>query len=276
MNFDPIIKLDLHVHSSCSDGLLSPEELVDFAVNHGLDGISVTDHDSVSGISEAICQGSKYSNFYVIPGIEFGCIYENEDVHILGYLIDYKNTLLNDVIRKLRFSRQDRATMIIKKLEDLDIYITIDDVKKHSKDDNIGRPHIARALIEKSYVNSIEEGFEKYLDRGKPAYIERFQLSIVETIDLIHSIGGISVLAHPVLLKNKHIIDYCIEQGIQGLECIHSKHSAEDEKIYKEIASQNNLIVTGGSDFHGDKPLLGKYYISLEDIPVMKARILNE
>lgn len=276
MDFNPRVKLDLHVHTSCSDGLLSPEDLVDLAINRSLDGIAITDHDSVSGIGGAIYQASKYINFYVIPGIEFGCIYDDEEVHILGYLIDYKSKILRDVIGKLKSSRIDRTKKIIEKLENLNIYISIDDVKKHATKDNLGRPHIARAMIEKSYVNSIDEAFEKYLDRGKPAYVDRYQLTIDETIDLIHSIGGISVLAHPVLLKNKYIIDYCISKGIQGIECIHSKHSSEDEKFYRSLATKNNLIITGGSDFHGDKPLLGKYYISLQDIPIMKERVLHD
>ena len=136
---------------------------------------------------------------------------------------------------------------------------------------------IARAMIKRGYVTSIQEAFSRYLNRGRPAYVERYKISITETISLIKKIGGISVLAHPGLLKDKSIINYCIELGIDGIECIHSKHSQADIDLMSNIAKENDLIATGGSDFHGDlvngNLLLGKYYIDIENIPEMRGRI---
>jgi len=268
--------LDLHVHTNCSDGLLTPEQVVDLALTKGLDGIAITDHDTVSGLKAAIEYSKKY-NFNVVPGIEFGCVYESEEVHILGYFIDYKSYDIILATEELRHNRINRAVEMIKKLNDLDISLTFEEVTKFSKKDFVGRPHIARALIEKGYFSSIEEAFEALLGRGKPAYVERKTLSIRETIDLIHKVGGIAVLAHPGLIKNKKIIDYCISNRIDGLEVIHSKHKEEDVKCSLEIAKKYNLIITGGSDCHGKiingDYLMGRYYVNLDYIPQMKGRL---
>lgn len=267
---------DLHVHTNCSDGLLTPEQVVDLALDKELDGIAITDHDTVSGIEIAM-EYSKNLNIKVIPGIEFGCVYEGEEVHILGYFIDYRAKDIIWATEELRHNRINRAIEMINKINDLGMDLTVKEITKFSKEDFIGRPHIARALIEKGYFESIEEAFESILGRGKPAYVERKTLSIKETIDLIHKISGIAILAHPGLLKNKNIIDYCINNGIDGLEAIHSKHKEEDVKYSLEIAKKYNLIITGGSDCHGriinGDYLMGRYYVNLDYIPQMKGRL---
>lgn len=271
------LKFDLHVHSNYSDGILSPKEIVDLAFIKNLNGIAITDHDTVSGLEEAIYYGKSYKNFHVIPGIEFGTIHNDEEVHILGYFIDYKNSKLINIIDELLNSRLNRTIKMINKLNELEVNITLEDIKKHTNNKNIGRPHIARAMIDKNYVKSIDEAFDKYLDRGRPAYVERFYLSIEETIKLIEDTNGISVLAHPGLLKDKKIIDYCISKGIRGIECIHSSHSYEEVEMFKGIAFENKLIITGGSDFHGDgkRDKLGEYVIDINTIPEMKWRLNN-
>jgi predicted metal-dependent phosphoesterase TrpH len=223
----------------------------------------------------AIKQSEIYKNFYVIPGIEFGTISNNEEVHILGYFIDYNNKELLNITQKLRSSRIERANKILYKLNEMGVTIGITDVLAYSSSDNIGRPHIAKALLEKNYVKSIQEAFELYLNQGKSAYFERYHLSIDETIDLIHSVGGICILAHPGLLKDKSIIDDAIKKGIDGIECIHSKHTRIEIETYKNIAKANGLIITGGSDYHGDSDILGDFYVDIEDIPKMKERVLN-
>lgn len=266
---------DLHVHTSFSDGKFTPEEVVNKAFSKGLNGIAITDHDSIDGVYFASKQGDKYKNFYVIPGIEFGTISNNEEVHILGYFIDYTNKELIDVTQKLRSARIERANKILNKLYEMNIIIDFKDVLKYSSSNNIGRPHIAKALVNKNYVKSVEEAFDLYLSRGKPAYFERFHLSLDETINLIHSVGGFCVLAHPGLLKDKSIIDDAIYKGIDGIECIHSKHTKLETQIYTNIAKTNHLIITGGSDFHGDPDILGDFYVDLEDVPKMKERFEN-
>lgn len=274
-----LMKYDLHAHTSYSDGLLSPAELIDLAVKQGLQGIAITDHDTIEGIDEGIRYSRRYDNFKVIPSIEFGTVYEDEEVHILGHFIDFKNEELINITKKLRLERVNRGIKMINKLNELNMDITIDDVKRHSGDNYIGRPHIARALIDKKFVTSIEEAFEKYLNRGMPGYVERFHLSIEDTINLIKRTKGIATLAHPGLLKNKSIVDYTISKGIQGLECIYSKHSVEDTEYFIELARKKNLIITGGSDYHGDlvggELILGKFYIDINEIPVMRGKINN-
>ena len=272
-----MLKFDLHVHTNHSDGRLSPAKMVDLGVAKGLDGIAITDHDTTTGIKEAIEQSHKYNNFKVIPGIEFSCIYQDEEVHILGYFIDYKSTSINEVTQNLKMNRVQRSKKIIDKLNSLELEISLEDVKLFVDEDFIGRPHIARALINKGYVYTIQEAFDRYLKRGKPAYVERQSLTIKDSIDLIKSNKGISILAHPGLLKNKEIISYCISLGIDGIECVHSKHNKEDIKLFFNIVKENDLIGTGGSDCHGDstnKPLLiGEYFINIMDTPKLREMI---
>lgn len=166
------------------------------------------------------------------------------------------------------------------KLIELGLNISIEDVREFSSKNYIGRPHIARALVKKGYVENIQDAFEKYLELGKPGYIDRYKLSIGETILTIKNSGGIAVLAHPGILKNRDIIYYCIEKGIDGIECIHSKHTDSDTDYFMTIANDFGLIITGGSDFHGDankgtknSALLGDYFIDINEISVFKERI---
>ncbi len=271
--------VDLHVHTTISDGLSTPSQVVDAAVERGLNGIAITDHDSVEGINAALNRGRLYDEFYVIPGIEFSCVYLDKEVHLLGYFFDYKSPAVVSTTKKLRNGRVTRGKKIIKKLNSLGINIKLEDVMKHAKKNYIGRPHIGRALIDKNYVTSMEEAFTKYLDRGKPGYIESYKLQIEEVIKLIHNEGGIVVLAHPGLMRDKRIINYCIKAGIDGIEVIHPKHSNQDVLELLEITKKFNLIKTGGSDWHSTKEagncLLGKYYVNLNNIPELKERIRN-
>lgn len=268
---------DLHVHTYHSDGLLSPEKVVEMAIRKGVNGIAITDHDTVLGIEAAIKHSKKLGNLVVVPGIELGCIHNHEEVHILGYFIDYKSKEIIDITEDLRRNRVLRGIKMIERINDLGMELTLEEVQQLSREDYIGRPHIAEALVKRNYVTSIEEAFEKLLNRGKPAYIERKTLSINESIHLIHSLNGIAILAHPGLLNNQETIYDCIKKGIDGLEVIHSKHSKKDVDQLLKIAEEYKLIVTGGSDCHGrivdGDYLLGKYYVNINHIPIMKGRI---
>ena len=265
---------DLHVHTNYSDGLFNPARVVQNAIERKISAIAITDHDSIDGIEEAILEGQKYNNIEIIPGIEFGCVYKNEEVHILGLFIDYKDERIINKTKILKDERKKRGLRMIQLLKDLGMKITVEDVMEFSRDDYIGRPHIARALMKAGYVDNIQEAFNRYLARGKPGYSERFSFSIKEVIDLIKDLGGISSLAHPGLLNNTNIIDYCISQGIQGIECSHSKHSLLQSRSFKKIAKKNNLLITGGSDCHGEisngELLLGKYGVGEEDFLKLK------
>lgn len=271
------MKFDLHLHTYFSDGKYSPEELVDLALERNLRGIAITDHDTVLAIERAIKYSEKFTDFTVIPGIEFGCVHEDEEVHILGYFINYGDKEIIKATEFLKKSRDNRGLEMINKLKGLGLDIELEDVKKMSSKGFAGRVPIAKALIHKGYVSTIEEAFNLYLDRGQVAYVEKKSYDIIETINIIKKAGGISVLAHPGLLKDKSIIGYCIDQGIDGIECYHSKHTAEQMEKFKKIAIRENLIVTGGSDCHGQiidgDLLLGKFYVNLESIPKFKERI---
>ncbi|NLY78271.1 MAG: PHP domain-containing protein [Tissierellia bacterium] len=267
---------DLHVHTNCSDGLLTPQQVIDIAIQKGINGIAITDHDTTSALEKAIAY-SKDFNFKVIPGIELGCVFKGEEVHILGYFIDYKSKDIIEATEQLRQNRISRARKMVERINSLGMDLTFEDVKEYAKDEFIGRPHIARSLIQKGYYNSMEEVFDELLERGKPAYIERKTLGLKETISLIHKVNGIAILAHPGLIKDKDIIGYCIDNGIDGLEVIHSKHKEEDVVYLLDIGRKHNLILTGGSDCHGriinGDYLVGKYYVNLEYIPQMKGRL---
>lgn len=270
------MKLDLHVHTTYSDGQYSPEQVVDLAVRTGLDGISITDHDGVNGIDKAIERSSIYNGFLVIPGIEFSCDYNGEEVHILGYYIDYSSNELIDILKILNEERIKRGQRIIYELNKIGLDISIDDVKKYTENSFIGRPHIANTIVEKKYADNIKDAFNRYLIQGRPGYVKRYKLSIDKTVQLIKDIGGIAVLAHPGLLKDSEAIFYSIDNGIDGIEAIHSKHSKVDTQRFINIAKDNSLIVTGGSDFHGgkfsDDNSLGKYYVDISHIEILKRR----
>lgn len=267
------MKFDLHTHTNNSDGIYSSVDLIDLAIKKGLSGIAITDHDNIDGLDMAIKYASKFKDFTVIPGIEFSSVYKGQEVHILGYFIDYKDKTLIELTKEIKESRMARGDKMVNKINDLGMNIDIKDVKEFSKSDFIGRPHIARALIKKDYVETIAEAFEKYLGIKAPAYVERYKINIEEVISLIKAIKGIPILAHPGLIEDKKIVDYCISKGIEGLECIYPKHNSEDLNYLLNKAKNNNLIITGGSDFHGDRYkdiLLGDYYVGVNTIREME------
>lgn len=268
---------DLHIHTTFSDGEFSPDEVLQLANKRRINGIAITDHDTVNGIKPTLELGKKYRGLHIIPGIELGTLFEDEEVHILGYFVDYTSKTLIEATEMLKLNRIKRGIKIVEKLNYLGMELSYEIIKEFTKDGFIGRPHIAKALLEKGYVKSVEEAFKRLLNRGKPAYVQRETLTLKETINLIHKVDGIAILAHPGLLKNKSIISKCIYYGVDGLEAIHSKHDKKDVKVLLDIARANNMIVTGGSDFHGrivdGDYLLGKYYINIDDIPQMKGRL---
>ena len=272
------MKFDLHVHTNYSDGRFKPSKVIDLAVERNLNGIAITDHDTILGIDKAIEYSKKYKGFEVIPGIELGSIYNDEEVHILGYFIDYTSKELLETIKALKKDRINRGRKIIDKLKKININISEKEISSLNEDEFTGRVHIARILIKMKYANSISDAFEKYLKIGAPAYVERKTLSIKESIDLINRSKGLAVLAHPGILKKKDtIINYCIENNIQGIECMHSKHSIKDTEKFMKIARKHNLLITAGSDCHGEiinnSLLLGKFYIGESEMLKMKELI---
>ncbi len=228
----------------------------------------------MDSLDTAIDYCKDLNNFKVIPGVELGCFYNGEEVHILGYFIDHNNKNLRIEIEKLKNSRWQRGIDIINKLRELGFDLDLDEILSEAKESGfIGRALIARKLKSEGHVKTISEAFEKFLDVGKPAYVRRYQLTIKDTIDLIHNANGISILAHPGLIINKDIMTFCVEQGIMGIECYHTKHKPLEEQYFEEFCRDNNLIITGGSDYHGDEDILGDKYIDIEECSLFKELI---
>lgn len=242
--------IDMHTHSNASDGIYTPSELVDYAIKKGLSGISITDHDTVDGIKEAVQRAKQYKNFKLIPGIELSSEHNNEEVHILGYMLDYNMNSLKNILNNLKDQRNTRAIKIINKLKYLDYKITYEDVSKIAKKGVIGRPHIAQALVEKGYAKTKEEAFKNFLVKGALAYVPRQKLTPTDAIDIIKKAKGLVVIAHPGLLKSIDTLYFLIGLGIDGIEVYHSDHTIYQSSMYFKIAKENNLIITGGSDFH--------------------------
>ena len=268
-----MLKADLHIHTTASDGLMSPKEVVRWASLKRLAAIGITDHDTVNGIGPAEEASSEYG-IELVPGIELSTLYEEEEIHILGYYIDYHAAWFLNTLEKIQNSRYERAKNIVGKLNRLDIDITLEQVKSIADDGTIGRPHIARAMIDKGYINNIKEAFKSYIGKGCPAYVERYKLSCGEAIDIIKRLGGISVLAHPGLIRNKAHIGNIIDLGIDGIEVYHSKHDDDTVRYALAIATSRKLLITGGSDCHGMKvnnePILGNCTVDYKYVQKLK------
>ncbi|MCT4618681.1 MAG: PHP domain-containing protein [Marinisporobacter sp.] len=266
--------VDMHVHTSASDGILSPIDVVYWAKERGLKGIAITDHDTIDGIEEAIKVSKKYDDFLVIPGIEFSTLYHDTEIHILGYFIDCKNQNLIHMTKRIKNYRAKRIELMVDKLRELGYDIHFSEVKDDQKEGAIGRPHVARILLQKGYVSSVSEAFEKLLGKGKPAYVERFKLTVDEAIELIENAKGIPVLAHPALIDKGIDIEEIIKKGIKGIEVYHSEHSAFHNNMYLEFSKKYDLFITGGSDYHDEMieniPNIGKIFIPYDKIKEMK------
>ncbi|MGR6835705.1 PHP domain-containing protein [Syntrophomonas erecta] len=250
---------DLHVHTTASDGLLTPQEVLDAAHELGLKGVAITDHDTVSGLPVAFQHlKSYYSNLVLIPGIEMNTEIESIEVHILGYFIDYYYPGLSRRLEEIQQARRQRAYKMINRLNSMGLNIKIQQVEKFAKGESVGRPHVAMALIEEGYVFSIEEAFDRYLGIGKPAYIPRYKFLPQEAISLIKQAGGVPVLAHPGLIDRQNITEKIIKMGIRGIEVYYPEHTPDQVKKLLVLSEKHGLVVTGGSDFHGSGESRGR------------------
>lgn len=254
---------DLHTHTTASDGMQSPAENVRLAKAAGLSAIAITDHDTVAGVAEALLEG-KHQGITVVPGVEVSTVANGTDIHILGYYTNNDDGKWLARLASLRGLRDQRNGMILERLRELGIPLTMDEVIAAAHEDStkeslqaaavsIGRPHIAEALIRKGIVSSMKEAFDRYLKAGAAAYVNPPRLNPFEAIDWIHEAGGTSVIAHPGLYGNDSLVEEIIRYGVQGIEVFHSDHSHEEERRYAELAASCHLIATGGSDFHGSR-----------------------
>ncbi len=244
---------DLHMHTNCSDGLLSPEELVAAAKQAGLGYIAITDHDTVDGICQLYEQGLyPASGIKIIPGIEFSAHHPESEIHILGYNVDIYNRELRDRLNDVVEARWTRFSTMVEKIQALGYEISETDVLEIADGStSISRSHVAQAMVKKGYFTSVKDVFDQLLVKGKPAYVSHFRLEPGEIIDLIKNSGGTPVLAHPKLIYNDELVEELLKKGIEGIEAIYPKHDEEATARYLAMADKYNLLVTGGSDYHG-------------------------
>ncbi len=257
-------KADLHTHTLYSDGAHSPKELLNLAKEKNIEIIAITDHDNVDGIEESIKYGAKIG-IEVIPGLEISTDVEGQEVHLLGYFIDYNDTELNKYLKFFRNERLERAKRILNKLSKVGIEIKLKEVQKISKNSPICRPHIANVMVEKGFVKNYQTAFNKFIGDGALAHEKKIHVSPLSAIKIINDAGGLAFIAHPGKMKES-ILTSLIQLGIDGIEVVHSSHRRSQQKFYRGIVNQYCLLESGGSDFHGgfrnDQDNFGKYTIS--------------
>ena len=245
-------KVDLHIHSTASDGRLSPAEVVRKSAEAGLTVIALTDHDTVDGIAPALEAAKDLPGLKVIPGVEINTDLPSGEAHVLGYFVDHTNAELGKALERLRQSRQIRAQGMIDKLGGLGIHIEWQQVKEIAGDATIGRPHIAQILLEKGYISSIKDAFTKYIGRKGPAYVEREKIAQTEAVALILQANGLPVLAHPLTFPEMEtMVSKLKTAGLIGIEAYYDNYTAEEVDRLVRLAERHSLIATGGSDYHG-------------------------
>ena len=261
MDYKNRLGIDLHIHSTASDGSLTPAEIINRAQRLNLAAIAITDHDSIYGSKEALQAGIPPSLKF-LTGIEISAAHPtffpgSGSFHILGYCIRLDNQALNQALNRLRDARKNRNPKIIKRLNELGLKISLEDVNPTIAHGQLGRPHIAQVMIKKGFVKSMDEAFDKFLGAGKPAYVDKNRIGCEETIKMIRDAGGVPVLAHPALLninddfQLEELIQNLIKIGMRGIEVYYPEHSPEQMQRYRELANKYNLLITGGTDFHG-------------------------
>jgi 3',5'-nucleoside bisphosphate phosphatase len=275
------IVADLHIHSTASDGELDPSELVRRAASRGLKAVSLTDHDTFKGISRALKEGEGLG-IRVVPGIEIGAEFEPGMLHILGFFPEYTEEM-EKALDGMQQARMVRVPRIISKLNELGITLTREDVMETAGESQIGRPHIARALLKKGFVRTFDEAFDTYLRKGKKAYIPKDKIPWQDAVRLIRHYRGLPVLAHPYTLNlsNEGLGDLLREMkqaGLAGLEVYYPDHTPEQTAAYEHLARRSGLIITGGTDFHG--PLrnavpVGDYGIDREHLDIFLKHLMN-
>lgn len=245
--------IDLHTHSNCSDGSMSPTELVAHAAKRGLKAIALSDHDTVAGVDEALAAGERYG-VEVVPAIEFS-VQSDTETHILGFYIDHKGALIKEALENINSVRWQRTVNTCNKLRDLGFDVTLEEAMAIAPSGIIGRAHFARILAEKGYTQSVKEGFEKYLANGRPAYDGTQYLTAEAAVKLINELGGVSFVAHPHLIRldDATLREFLIKlkgYGLCGIEGYYNEYTPEMESYFQNLASELGLEISGGTDFH--------------------------
>jgi len=266
---------DLHLHTKYSDGTFSPEELVLQAQKAGLACIALTDHDTVEGCAEAATAAAAVGMEF-IPGTELTAEHNDTELHVLGYFLDIRNKKLLAEIAKFQAVRQDRIHEMVKRINAQGVPLQPEAVFAIANCKSPGRPHVARAMVKAGLISNVDEAFERFLKKGRPAWVPKTKVSAMEAMDLVHQAGGLAVMAHPGLNRTDDIIPALVDAGLDGIECFHTKHSTATAERYLSIADKYHLLVTGGSDCHGfskGKPLIGTVRLPYEHVEKLKAKV---
>ncbi|MFP4549039.1 MAG: PHP domain-containing protein [Fidelibacterota bacterium] len=268
---------DLHTHTTVSDGTFSPEELVQKAIDEGFKAIAITDHDNIGGIQTA--QEFAGDRLMVISGVEISVEYGPGTMHMCGYFMDLDNDCLNERLDFVQEARRQRNPKIVKKLNDAGFAMTMEEIEAVAGSKQVGRPHFATVMLDKGYVKTKQEAFDKYLDKSAPCYVNKARLSLEDSVKAIRTAGGIPVLAHPIQLKlnnekeYREMFSHLKKMGVMGIEAFTSRQTDEENELFSKMAKDLNMLITGGSDFHGDnKPNVKLGYFGSEvniDFPAL-------
>lgn len=276
-------RIDLHIHTTCSDGSLSPEAVVERAFQRGMTAIAITDHDTVAGVERA--QTAAPVGMEVIAGVEISAAGGQGLLHILGYFVDSHDALFLEKLQNYVEARNERNPKILAALADNGCPLGMEEIVALSGGEVVNRPHIARAMVSRGYVKTTQEAFDRYLNHDAPAYFPKEIYTLAQTIQIIHEAGGLAVLAHPDQLYNGNMrkirpfIAEAVTQGLDGIEAYHGTGLAGHGRIYQAIAEEHELFITGGSDFHGIQPyrdigeMNGVYSLPNALVEEMKARL---
>ena len=244
--------IDLHLHTLASDGRLSPTELIQLVANQGLETISITDHDSTEGLAEAYEAAKEFPYMRIIPGIEMSADIPGDEVHVLGYFLDYHDAEFQEMLRELRRGRVGRAQVMVEKLVALGKPVEWERVLHFAGDGTVGRPHIALAMVEAGYFKEPKEAFEEYLGNDGLAYYDRPKLNPTESVAMIRKVGGVPVLAHPTFMNDMEAgIASLKKEGLVGMEVYYAQYDDDTVRHLARLAREYDLIPCGGSDYHG-------------------------
>jgi predicted metal-dependent phosphoesterase TrpH len=246
--------VDLHIHTTASDGKLSPAEIVRKAAGLGLRYIAISDHDTVDGIAPALEAALAFPELTVIPAVELSTEVSEGEIHVLGYFIDYQDAGFITTLDGLRHSRRERGRKMVTRLGELDLDISWDRVQEIAGDASIGRPHVAQALLEKGYITDMREAFDLYLGKGKPAYVEREKITPSQAVQIIIKAKGLPVLAHPYTAGRdpKLVVGELKAAGLMGVEAYYGEYNETEINRLVALANNAGLVATGGSDYHGE------------------------
>jgi predicted metal-dependent phosphoesterase TrpH len=274
--------VDLHAHTTASDGALTPRELVREAARRGVRVLAITDHDSTDGLPDALDEAARWPPLTIVPGLEINCDVEPlpggraAEVHVLGYCLDWRAEWFQEFLRAQRAERVARVHRLADRLAELGMPIDPDEVFALVKEGAAGRPHVAQVMVRRGYVRSVREAFDRYLHAGGPASVPRRRLAPVDAVRVIRRAAGVPVLAHPGLADRDDLISDLVAAGLLGIECWYAEHSAQQTAHYRELCRRWDLVPTGGSDYHGPQSgravMLGSLPLGMEVWERLRAR----